>query len=141
MVRFGGITGHQDPHVIRRGIERYPFDVALLALNAADRHDASFIEHALPAAVERGLGIVGMKIPGRGHLLRPDGVRTMEQAMRYVLTLPVSTVIVGISKVAELEEDVRIAREFRPLSAEEMRELERLSKPYHADALWYRHGY
>jgi predicted aldo/keto reductase-like oxidoreductase len=65
----------------------------------------------------------------------------MEQAMRYVLTLPVSTVIVGISKVAELEEDVRIAREFRPLSAEEMRELERLSKPYHADALWYRHGY
>jgi aryl-alcohol dehydrogenase-like predicted oxidoreductase len=141
LVRFTGVTGHQDPHVIRRAIERYPFDLALLALNAADRHDASFIDHALPAAVERGLAVVGMKIPGRGKLLRPDGVRTMEQAMRYALSLPVHTVIVGVSTLAELEEDVAIARAFRPYAPAEMRELERLTAHYHGEALWYRHGY
>jgi len=142
LIRFTGITGHQDPHVIRRAIERYPFDAALLALNAADRHDsASFIEHVLPSAAERGLAVIGMKIPGRGKLLRADGVRTMEQAMRYVLTLPISTVIAGISTLAELEENVAIARDFRPLPPEEMAELERLTRPYFADALWYRHGY
>jgi predicted aldo/keto reductase-like oxidoreductase len=141
LVRFTGITGHQDPHVLRRAIERYPFDATLLALNAADRHDASFIDHVLPTAIAQGLAVIGMKIPAQGRLLRPDGVRTMEQAMRYALTLPVSTVIVGISTLAELEEDVAIARAFRPYAPEEMAELERLTRPYHADALWYRNGH
>lgn len=141
LVRFVGISGHQDPHVLRRAIERFPFDTALLALNAADRHADSFIDHVLPTAVAKGLGVIGMKIPARGRLLRPDGIRTMEQAMRYALTLPISTAIVGVSTMAELEEDVAIARAFQPCSPEEMAGLERLTLPYHADALWYRHGY
>lgn len=141
MIRFIGITGHEDPFVIRAALGRYPFDTALLALNAADRHQASFIDHALPAAVERGAGVVAMKVPGRGKLLRPDGVRTMEEAMRYALTLPVATAIVGLSSLAELEENVAIARAFRPLTEGEMAELERLTEAYHAEALWYRHGY
>ena len=141
LVRFVGISGHQDPHVLRRAIERYPFDTALLALNAADRHGASFIENVLPTAVEKGLGVIGMKVPARGRLLRPDGIRTMRQAMGYVLTLPVSTAIVGVSTMAELEEDVAIAANFEPYGPEQMAELERLTLPYHADALWYRHGY
>ncbi len=141
MVRFVGITGHEDPHVIRSALERHPFDTALLAVNAADRHDASFIDHALPTAVEQGIGVIGMKIPGRGKLLRPDGVRTMEQAMRYGLTLPISTAIVGISTVEQLEENVAIAMAFRPYTPDEMAALEALTRPYHAEALWYRHGY
>jgi predicted aldo/keto reductase-like oxidoreductase len=62
----------------------------------------------------------------------------MEQAMRYVLTLPVSTVIVGISNLAELEENVQIAKDFRPYDAEEMLHLEDLTKPYHTDATWFK---
>ena len=62
----------------------------------------------------------------------------MEQAMRYVLTLRVSTVIIGISTLGELEENVRLAKEFKAYSEQEMAELERLTQPYFADALWYR---
>jgi predicted aldo/keto reductase-like oxidoreductase len=47
-------------------------------------------------------------------MFRETGITTMDQAMRYVLTLPVSTVIVGISTLRELEEDIRIARNFTP---------------------------
>jgi uncharacterized protein len=138
VVRFAGITGHYDPHVLRRGIERYPFDTILMALNAADRTRASFIEHLLPVAVERGLGVIGMKIPARGRLLRPDGVATMKDAMSYVLTLPVSTVIVGVDSVAELEENVAIARAFAPLDKAGMKRLEDLARPHAEDAMFFK---
>jgi len=138
IVRFAGITGHRDPQILRNAIEAYPFDTILMALNAADRHSASFIEHLLPVAAERHMGILGMKVPSRGHIFRSDGITSMEQAMRYVLTLPVSSTVIGISNLKELEEDVRIAREFKPLTPKEMAELENLTRPYSGEVLWYR---
>lgn len=62
----------------------------------------------------------------------------MDQAMRYVLTLPVSTIIVGIDDLKQLEENVRIAREFTPMTAGEMKKTEELTKPYYADASWFK---
>jgi len=138
LVRFAGITGHYDPHVLRRGIERYPFDTILMALNAADRHRASFIEHLLPVAVAKRMGVIGMKIPARGRLLREGGVATMKDAMRYVLTLPVSTVIVGVDSLAELEENVAIARDFEPLGPAGMKRLEELARPYAEEAMFFK---
>ena len=138
MVRFAGITGHKDPFVLRRAIEQYPFDTILMALNAADRHNASFIDNLLPIAVEKQMGIMAMKVPSRGRIFRDTGVKTMEQAMWYVLTLPVSTTVIGISNLGELEENIRIVREFKPYTQQEMAKLEHLSQPYFADALWYR---
>jgi len=110
----------------------------LVALNVADRHRASFIEGLLPLAVERKMGIIGMKVPARGRIFREGGIASMKDAMSYVLTLPVSTVIVGISTLVELEENVRIAREFAPLAETEMRRLESLAKPYAEDAAFFK---
>jgi aryl-alcohol dehydrogenase-like predicted oxidoreductase len=138
VVRFLGITGHRDPFVLKKGIEQYPFDSILMALNAADRHQASFIENLLPTAVEKKMSIVGMKIPARGKIFRKGGITRMKQAMDYVLTLPVSTVIVGISRVEELEENIRIAEAFKPLSDDGMKELEQLTAPYYADASFFK---
>ncbi len=47
----------------------------------------------------------------------------MEQAFGYTLTRPVSTAIIGISTMAELEENVRIAKEFNPFTEEEINHL------------------
>jgi hypothetical protein len=138
VVRFLGITGHYDPDVLRSGLQRYPFDTLLVALNAADKHRASFIDKVLPLAVEQQLGIIGMKIPARGKLFREGGITSMKDALGYVLTLPVSTVIVGITKLEELEENVRLAREFKPLKPEQMAQLEELTKPYFADATFFK---
>ena len=138
MVRFLGVTGHRDPFVLKKAIQRYDFDTILMALNAADRHHLSFIDNLLPLAVEKQMGIIGMKVVARGRIFREGGLTSMEQAMRYVLTLPVSTVIVGISNLAELEENVQIAKDFRPYDAEEMLHLEDLTKPYHTDATWFK---
>ncbi len=137
-VRFLGITGHFDPFILRKAIQQYPFDTILMALNAADKHNKSFINNLLPVAVEKKMGIIGMKIPARGRIFREGGITTMKPAMRYVLTLPVSTIIVGISTVKELEENIRIAQEFAPMTSEEMKETEELTKPYFADASWFK---
>lgn len=138
MVRFLGITGHFDPFVLAEGIRRYPFDNILMALNAADRHHLSFIENLLPKAVEKKMGIIGMKVPAEGNIFRKNGVRNMEEAMGYVLTLPVSTIIVGCRKVEEVEENVQIASNFKPFSETKMKELEAKTKSYAEDASYFK---
>ncbi len=140
MVRFLGITGHFDPDVLAKAIDRFPFDTILMALNPADRHMLPFTAKLLPLASQKKMGIVGMKIPARGRLLRGDGVSSMKDAMSYVLTLPVSTVIIGCDTVAQLEENVRIAKAFTPLPAAEMARLEGLTSGYVAQASWFKKG-
>ena len=137
VVRFLGITGHYDPFILKKGIEQYPFDSILMALNAADKHNASFQTNLLPQVVEKKMAIIGMKIPARGRMFHEGGITTMEPAMRYTLTFPVSTIIVGISTLKELEENVKITQNFKPCTAEEMAHIEELTKPYFADATWF----
>jgi len=125
----------------------------LLALNAADPHFLSFKEKLLPMAVEREMGIIGMKIPARGLILSswktPEdpnsryaetvpGTLNMREAMRYVLSLPVSTVIVGCDDIPQLEENIEIARSFNPLSEDQLAQLEERAEPVHKQALFFR---
>ncbi len=138
MVRFLGITGHFDPDVLLRGIQRFDFDTILMALNPADKHHMAFTEKLLPAANEKKMGIIAMKIPARGRLFRPDGISTMKDAMSYVLTLPVSTVIVGCDNVQHVEQNVQIATSFTPLPAAEMARMERLTAGYVSEASWFK---
>jgi len=153
LVRYLGISGHADPEVLIDAIERFPFDCLLLALNAADPFHLSFKEKLLPLAVEREMGIIGMKIPARGLILSswkaPDdpesryantvaGTLDMREAMRYVLSLPVSTVIVGCDDIPQLEENIEIARSFNPLSESQLAELEKRAEPVHRQSLFFR---
>ena len=152
-VRFLGITGHTDPEVLMEAIRRFPFDNILMAVNAADPHHLSFREKLLPLAVERGMGVVGMKIPARGRILAspatattpykfPEGMKpgtlAMRDALYYVLSLPVSTVIIGCDTVAQLEENVSLAREFTPLSESQMAALTEKTEPIAKQALFFR---
>lgn len=155
MVRFLGIAGHADPHALADGLRRFPFDVILMAVNAADRHHLSFIEHLLPLCLEQELGIVGMKIPSRGRILaswtpppaeeqpawaraaRP-GTLTIAEAFQYAYSLPISTAIVGCDTVAQLEENVRLARDFNPLSPAQMQALEAKTQEIARQALFFR---
>lgn len=138
VVRFLGFSGHQDPDPMKDLMERYDFDAVLMALNAADKHHNSFIEKLLPSAVERNMGIIGMKIPARDRIFSKGGIITMKEAMNYTMSLPVSTIIVGIDKIAELEENVKIASEFEPLTAEEMLAIEEKVKPHYEHLMFYK---
>ncbi len=155
MVRFLGITGHADPHVLADGLKRFKFDTILMAVNAADRHHLSFIENLLPLALEQQLGIIGMKIPARGRILAawmpppPDkqpafgratrsGTLTMKEALEYVFSLPVGTVIVGCDNVTQLEENLEVAKRFTPLTETRMAELTAKTADIKQQALFFR---
>jgi len=138
VVRFLGITGHADPDPMKELVDRYDFDAVLMALNAADKHHNPYIEKLLPTAVEKNMGIIGMKIPARDRIFSHGGIITMKEAMSYTMTLPVSTIIVGIDKIAELEENVQIASEFEPLTADEMLAIEDKVKPHYEHLMFYK---
>ncbi len=138
IVRFIGITGHENPEVLKTLADRYPFDNILVALNAADKHYDPFIEKLLPTVIEKKMGIVGMKIPARDRIFSNGGIITMKEAMEYVLSLPVSTIIVGIDKIPELEENISIARNFKPLTADQMLAIEEKTKPYYKDLQFFK---
>lgn len=141
VVRFAGITGHKDPFILAEALKRYEFDTILMALNAADRHHDSFIENLLPIAIEKKLGIIGMKVPARGRIFNNAGITSMRQAMRYVLTQPVSTIIVGIDTIQHLEENVAIAAHFTPMTEDELLETEKLTASYYRDASWFKYNW
>jgi aryl-alcohol dehydrogenase-like predicted oxidoreductase len=138
MVRFLGITGHYDPAVLYKALERFDFDTILMALNPADKHLLPFQTDLLALANKKKMGVIGMKIPARDRLLRPDGISTMKDAMGYTLTLPISTVIIGCKTVEQLEQNISIAQNFTPLPAAEMARLEGLTAGYVADASWFK---
>jgi predicted aldo/keto reductase-like oxidoreductase len=135
-VRFLGLTGHHDPAILVEAMLRFVFDTVLVALNAADVHRSSFIHAVLPVAAKRGIGVIGMKVCSQGLLLSQAGL-TMNEAIGYTLSLPkVSTVIVGCGTPDEVEENVRIAHEFRAFGEQQMRALEKRTSAK-ASALTY----
>jgi aryl-alcohol dehydrogenase-like predicted oxidoreductase len=159
IVRYLGITGHYRPDALIEAIHRYPFDTILMAVNAADPHHYSFSEQLLPLAVEKQMGIIGMKVPARGRILsswtpptvekqqhmwegmviaHTPGTLDMRQAMYYSLSLPVSTVIVGCDSIPQLEENVQLARDFTPLSQQQMADLTAKAEPVSKQALFFR---
>jgi aryl-alcohol dehydrogenase-like predicted oxidoreductase len=140
IVRFLGITGHFDPDVLIDGITRFDFDTILMALNPADPHILPFQAKLLPLANQKGMGIIGMKIPARGRLFKQGGITSMQDAMTYVLSKPIHTVIIGCDNVKQVEENIEIARNFKPLPADKMADLERLTAHYAAEAAFFKKG-
>jgi len=159
LVRFLGITGHHRPEALAEAIRRQPFDCILMALNGADKHHFSFMDQLLPLAVEKQMGIIGMKVPARGRILaswtppsseqqkhlwegvveaKGPGTLQMREAMYYTLSLPVSTVIIGCDSIAQLEENVQLARDFTPLSEAQMAAIVQKTEPVSKQALFFR---
>lgn len=160
MVRHLGITGRFRPDALMEGIRRFPFDTVLMGLNAADKYYYSFAKELLPMAVEKRMGIIGMKVMARGRILSSwtppsieaqkhtwegtgaiattPGTLTKHETMFYTLSLPISTAIIGCDSVAQVEECVNMARAFTPLSDGQMTQLTDKTEPIAKQALFFR---
>lgn len=122
LVRFAGITGHHEPQVIAEGLRRYPFHTTLIPVNAADKHHPRpFIPVVLPVAQEKNVGVIAMKVPAYGRLFKPGGLTGMQQALGYALSQPgVHCCVIAAETVAQLEDNVKIARAFQLLNKKEL---------------------
>ncbi|MEL6453936.1 MAG: aldo/keto reductase [Cyanobacteria bacterium J06623_5] len=140
LVRFSGITGHHEPDVIALGLQRYPFDHALIPVNAADTHHARpFIPAVLPLAQTNNIGITAMKVPAYGRLFKPGVLDGMHQALGYTLSQQgVHCAVIAAESIAQLEENVRAATDFQPLSAAMLAEIEQRTADAWEDNTFFR---
>ena len=118
LVRFISISGHVNPQIQVEALRRFPFDSVLCALSVLDHFILSFAEELVPAAQAKGVAVVGMKVMGLGRLNH-----IYDRALRYTLGLPVSTAIVGMETMEQLERNLNVARDFQPLTDTERLQL------------------
>jgi aryl-alcohol dehydrogenase-like predicted oxidoreductase len=114
MVRHISISSHTDPQILIEALDRFPFDSTLMALSALDHFILSFAEEFLPVANAKGVATIAMKVLGLGSLKHE-----VARSLRYAFSLPVSTVIVGMETMAQLEQNLAIAESFTPMTDEE----------------------
>jgi hypothetical protein len=110
-VRHISISCHTDPQILVAAADRIPFESTLIALSALDHFILSFAEEWLPVANARGIATIAMKVLGLGSL-----THEVERSLRYAFSLPVSTVIVGMESMKQLEQNLAIAESFTPMT-------------------------
>jgi predicted aldo/keto reductase-like oxidoreductase len=117
-ISFIGVTSHV-PEVHLKAIDLFPFDVIYTFTNYVDRFLFPLIQNRLiPVARERGIGVIGMKVFGKGRLKN-----SIPSALRYALSQPICSATIGMGSIAELDENVRLAKQFAPLEEAETERL------------------
>jgi len=123
-VRFVGFTGHKSPAIhLRMLAHGYPFDTVQLPLNCFDATYRSFEQQVLPELRRRGIAALGMKSLGGDGQPILHGVVTAEEALRYAMSLPVATTISGMDSLDVLRQNLALARDFTPMTHEDMQAL------------------
>jgi len=137
VVRFIGVSSHDQPVQMKRFIERYDFDCVQLVLNAAtlgvlepgwrlapEVSSPSFEAITVPAAQKNTMGIIAMKTLGYGHLLANGPDKADAQTLiRYAWSLPIASAIVGMTSTENVEQNASWASAFRKMPKDKMHEL------------------
>ena len=141
-VRYVGFTGHAHPNVHLRMIERSQdqlrYDACQMPVNVMDASFQSFIKNVMPVLINNQTGILAMKTLAEGRFFKekienenyrnshdaviPDRM-SIQDALYYVWSLPVSTVITGAERVEYLEDKIAYARSFSKLTNQQMMDL------------------
>jgi aryl-alcohol dehydrogenase-like predicted oxidoreductase len=127
VVRFIGITGHNDGMAMAEALRRHDFDAVLMALNAAQSANPiaqrkrepipAFEQSALPVALQKNMGILSMKVMGQGMIVgNGAGRASPTELLQFNLSQPVASVVIGCEQMARLEENVQAALNFTPIS-------------------------
>jgi aryl-alcohol dehydrogenase-like predicted oxidoreductase len=141
ITRFVGVTGHDNSEILHRAIEMYEFDTLLTTLNPVSRR-RPFREGLLPAANEKQMGVIAMKVMGGGNgclvvgnpykkVLQKYHDETSHQVgaqslIRYTLGLPISVAVIGVASIEQLKTNIRIVKQIKPMNVMEQRELEKV---------------
>lgn len=119
-VRYVGFTGHKDPEIHLEMLSyKYPFDSCQLPLNGFDATFRSFEQLVLPELMKQGIAVLGMKSFGAGEAVKHKAV-TPAEALRYAMSLPVTTTISGMDSMRVLRQNLKTAQGLRPMTEAQM---------------------
>jgi predicted aldo/keto reductase-like oxidoreductase len=96
-----------------------------MPINVMDAHYRSFQREVVPVCLKNNVGVIGMKslaggTPGR---LPTAAGLSAQDCIRYALSLPVASLVVGIESMKDLQQDLAIARNFKPMPDSEKTQL------------------
>jgi predicted aldo/keto reductase-like oxidoreductase len=119
-IRFIGFTGHKSPevhmHMIETAVQHgFQFDTVQMPVNALDHHYDSFGQKVIPLAQKHGIAVLGMKPLSNGAILKTNTI-TAAEALHYAMSVPVTMTITGCESMANLEQALGVARNFKPMS-------------------------
>ena len=118
-IRFTAFSSHVSPEVALRALTIYPFDVIMIPLNYFDRfHFPTWESQVIPAALENKIGLLTMKVFADGFLWK-----SWENALRYTLSLPVSSVVIGANTMEYLQKDIQFIDSLEGMSEGEKENL------------------
>jgi len=138
LVRFIGVTGHHDPLITKRCLQRFDFDTVLIPVNPAEPAYKSYLTEVIPLARKKGMGIVGMKVYFRGFADKLPWFETMGPFFRFALSQPITTAVIGCDDVEQLEENVKSAASFSPMTEKEIEELIREVSSNARELMYYK---
>ncbi len=122
-VRYIGFTGHKDPEFFKDMLSRdFEWDAAQMPINVFDAHFKSFANEILPILRKRNIGAIAMKSLACRFVMRAD-VCNVAEAINYVLSQPIDILVSGMRTIEELEMNVQLARNFRPMTCEQQKAL------------------
>jgi len=136
-VRYIGFTGHKDPRIHNKMLNM-PYDWAStqMPINVMDNFYRSFQNDTIPLALARDVGVIGMKTLGGGPReakIPSETAVTAEQCVRYALSTPVSSIVRGWITIEQLEADLKIATDFKPLSTADKAAILAVARPEAGD--------
>lgn len=130
-IKHIGFTGHHRPKVHLEMINRgFDWETVQMPINPMDHHYLSFTQNVLPVAVEKNIGVIGMKSLAGNAVLVNKGAATVEESLRFAMSMPISTLCSGMDSLKILKENIETARRFKPLSEDEMADLLNRSYDY-----------
>jgi aryl-alcohol dehydrogenase-like predicted oxidoreductase len=136
--RFIGVTGHHDPKILEKAIREWPVDSVMMPVNPIEAALGGFMDSVLPAALGKGIAVIGMKVLGSAHYILPDAGITPEMLTRFALSQPITVAIVGCSNGPHVRTLAETGRSFSPLSPEEQQAIVGIFHPYAKRLAFYR---
>lgn len=125
-IRYIGFTGHCFPDLHLEMIARgFDWETIQMPLNVMDHHFRSFEREVLPLAVEKNLGVIGMKSLGGipGEIPNRSKTAGVAECMRYTMSLPIASLVSGIDSMEHLRMNLETAKNFTPMTESERDEL------------------
>ena len=120
-VRYIGFTGHKDPRIHLKMLGKpYNWASAQMPINVCDYHYRSFQQEVVPVCLEKGTGVIGMKSlggspDGKNGKIPQSGLATAAECIHYALSQPVSSLVVGLRNQKDLDQALKVGRDFKPM--------------------------
>lgn len=154
VVRSRGFSTHR-PDLALRAMDAFEPDAIQLPVNAVRTPD--FESDVLPAAAERGVGVLAMKTCGNGyfhpaHATEPDRIErygppegawerwdlpTWTEYIHYVLSLPITSAVIGVDSHFTLDGVLAAAASFEgPFERADMNDIASRARVFRTTGYW-----